>query len=107
MEAKLLKDLIEAAGYEACPYSGRSMTGYRYVSLKCLDANIAIIDLFEACMSQEMEEDALADEHIKSVSQVMEEFGELCDVLRYSAQYTNDLEIILYFKSVEWQDDNN
>ena len=106
MELKLLKALIEAAGYEAYPYSGRGMLGRQCVGLPCSDVNTAIADLFEACMSQDMEEDELADEHVKSVSQVMEEHSALCDALRSSAQDSMGFNRVLYFKSVEWQYDN-
>ena len=105
MELKLLKSLIEAAGYEAYSYSGRGMYGRQCVGLTCPDVNTAIADIFEACMGQDMEEDALADEYIKSVSQVMEEHGALCDALRSSAQDSMGFDRVLYFKSVEWQDE--
>ena len=107
MEMKLLKTLIEAAGYEAYSYSGRGMFGRQCVGLTCSDVNTAIADLFEACMGQDMEEDALADEHVKSVSQVMEEHSALCDALRSSAQDSMGLDKVLYFKSVEWQDEQS
>lgn len=107
MELKLLKALIEAAGYEAYSYSGRGMFGRMCVGLTCSDVNTAIADLFEACMSQDMEEDALADEHVKSVSQVMEEHSALCDALRSSASDSMGLDKVLYFKSVEWQDEQD
>ena len=48
MELKLLKALIEAAGYEVYPYRGRGMIGRMCVGLTCSDVNTAIADLFEA-----------------------------------------------------------
>ena len=107
MELKLLKSLIEAAGYEAYSYSGRGMFGRKCVGLTCPDVNTAIADLFEACMAQDMEDDEHADEHVKSVSQVMEEHGALCEVIRKSASDSMGLDKVLYFKFVEWQDEQN
>ena len=107
MELKLLKSLIEAAGYEAYSYSGRGMFGRKCVGLTCPDVNTAIADLFEACMAQDMEDDEHADEHVKSVSQVMEEHGALCKVIRKSASDSMGLDKVLYFKFVEWQDEQN
>ena len=107
METSVLVNLIQTAGYEAYSYSGRGMMGRQCVGLTCSDVNTAIADLFEACMSQDMEEDALADEHVKSVSQVMEEHSALCDALRSSAQDSMGMDKVLYFKSVEWQDEQD
>ena len=107
MELKLLKSLIEAAGYEAYSYSGRGMFGRECVGFTCPDVNTAIADLFEACMAQDMEDDEHADEHVKSVSQVMEEHGALCEVIRKSAYDSMGLDKVLYFKSVEWQDEQD
>ena len=46
MELKLLKALIEAAGYEAYSYSGRGMMGRQCLGLTRSDVNTSISDLF-------------------------------------------------------------
>ena len=107
MELKMLKALIEAAGYDAYSYSGRGMYGRKCVGLTCPDVNTAIADLFDACMSQDMEDDEHADEHIKSVSQVMEEHGALCEVIRHSRYDSMGMDKVLYFPRVGWQDEQN
>ena len=94
MKPKLLKALIEAAGYEAYAYSGRGMLGRQCVGLTCSDVNTAIADLFEAVFdaNEQEEYDARMSAH-----------SALCDALRSSAQDSMGFDRVLYFKSVEWQ----
>ena len=96
MEMKLLKTLIEAAGYEAYSYSGRGMFGRKCVGLTCSDVNTAIADLFEAVF------DGVGD-----YDECMEVHSALCDALRSSAQDSMGYDRVLYFKSVEWQDEQD
>ena len=95
MELKLLKSLIEAAGYEAYSYSGRGMFGRKCVGLTCPDVNTAIADLFEAVFDASGDHDECMDIHTA-----------LCEVIRKSASDSMGLDKVLYFKSVEWQDDD-
>ena len=103
MELKLLKALIEAAGYEAYPYSGRGMLGRQCVGLTCSDVNTAIADLFEAVFDVDVED--VADEQ-EEYDARMSAHSALCDALRSSTQDTMGYDRVLYFKSVEWQYDN-
>jgi hypothetical protein len=100
MEMKLLKALIEAAGYKAYPYSGRGMLGRQCVGLTCSDVNTAIADLFEAVFEADV-----ANEQ-EEYDARMSAHSALCDALRSSAQDSMGYDRVLYFKSVEWQDDN-
>ena len=103
MELKQLKALIEAAGYEAHPYSGRGMMGRQCVGLPCSDVNTAIADLFEAVFDADVED--VADEQ-EEYDARMSAHSALCDALRSSAQDSMGFNRVLYFKSVEWQYDN-
>lgn len=100
MELKLLKALIEAAGYEAYPYSGRGMLGRQCVSLTCSDVNTAIADLFEAVFDVDVEDVANEEEEYEARMSV---HSALCDALRSSAQDSMGYNRVLYFKSVGWQ----
>ena len=100
MELKLLKALIEAAGYEAYPYSGRGMLGRQCVSLTCSDVNTAIADLFEAVFDVDVEDVANEEEEYDARMSV---HSALCDALRSSAQDSMGYNRVLYFKSVGWQ----
>ena len=104
MELKLLKALIEAAGYEAYPYSGRGMLGRQCVSLTCSDVNTAIADLFEAVFDVDVEDVANEQEEYDARMSV---HSALCDALRSSAQDSMGYNRVLYFKSVEWQDEQD
>ena len=103
MELKLLKALIEAAGYEAYPYSGRGMLGRQCVSLTCSDVNTAIADLFEAVFDVDVEDVANEQEEYDARMSV---HSALCDALRSSAQDSMGYNRVLYFKSVGWQYDD-
>lgn len=103
MELKQLKALIEAAGYEAYPYSGRGMLGRQCVGLPCSDVNTAIADLFEAVFDADVEDVANEQEEYDAR---MSAHSALCDALRSSAQDSMGFNQVLYFKSVEWQYDN-
>lgn len=103
MELKLLKALIEAAGYEAYPYSGRGMLGRQCVGLPCSNVNTAIADLFEAVFDADVEDVANEQEEYDAR---MSAHSALCDALRSSAQDSMGFNQVLYFKSVEWQYDN-
>lgn len=96
METSMLVNLIQAAGYEAYSYSGRGMFGCQCVGLTCSDMNTAIADLFEAVFDVHGQEEyeVLMDVH-----------SALCDALRSSAQDSMGMDKVLYFKSVEWQDE--
>ena len=96
MELKLLKALIEAAGYEAYSYSGRGMFGRKCVGLTCPDVNTAIADLFEVVF------DASGD-----YDECMDILTALCEAIRKSASDSMGLDKVLYFKSVEWQDEQD
>ena len=102
MELKLLKALIEAAGYEAYPYRGRSMISRMCVGLTCPDVNTAIADLFEAVFDADVEDVANEQEEYDAR---MSAHSALCDALRSSAQDSMGFDRVLYFKSVEWQDE--
>lgn len=104
MELKLLKDLIEAAGYEAYSYSGRGMFGRMCVGLTCSDVNTAIADLFEAVFDADVEDVANEQEEYDAR---MSAHSALCDALRSSAQDSMGMDKVLYFKSVEWQDEQD
>ena len=82
MELKLLKALIEAAGYEAYPYSGRGMLGRQCVSLACSDVNTAIADLFEVVFDVDVEDVANEQEEYDARMSV---HSALCNALRSSA----------------------
>ena len=103
MELKLLKALIEAAGYEAYPYSGRGMLGRQCVGLTCSDVNTAIADLFEAVFDVDVEDVANEQEEYDARMSV---HSALCDALRSSAQDSMGYNRVLYFKSVGWQYDD-
>lgn len=104
MELKLLKTLIEAAGYEAYSYSGRGMFGRKCVGLTCPDVNTAIADLFEALITsddiRDVRESSLAD------ITLLDKVQDFCEAIRKSASDSMGLDKVLYFKSVEWQDDD-
>ena len=104
MELKLLKALIEAAGYEAYPYSGRGMMGRQCVGLPCSDVNTAIADLFEAVFDVDVED--VADEQ-EEYDARMSAHSALCEALRSSAQDSMGYSRVLYFKSVGWQYEQN
>ena len=104
MELKLLKALIEAAGYEAYPYSGRGMLGRQCVSLTCSDVNTAIADLFEAVFDVDVEDVANEEEEYDAR---MSAHNALCEVIRKSAQDSMGYNRVLYFKSVGWQYEQN
>ena len=104
MELKLLKALIEAAGYEAYPYSGRGMLGRQCVSLTCSDVNTAIADLFEAVFDVDVEDVANEEEEYEARMSV---HSALCEVIRKSAQDSMGYNRVLYFKSVGWQYEQN
>lgn len=104
MELKLLKALIEAAGYEAYSYSGRGMMGRQCVGLTCSDVNTAIADLFEAVFDADVED--VADEQ-EEYDARMSVHSALCEALRSSAQDSMGFDRVLYFKSVEWQNEQN
>ena len=104
MELKLLKALIEAAGYEAYPYSGRGMMGRQCVGLPCSDVNTAIADLFEAVFDVDVEDVANEQEEYDARMSV---YSALCDALRSSAQDSMGYNRVLYFKSVGWKYEQN
>ena len=104
MELKQLKALIEEAGYEAYPYSGRGMFGRKCVGLTCPDVNTAIADLFEAVFDCDVEDVANEEEEYDARMSV---HSALCDALRLSAQDSMGYDRVLYFKFVEWQDEQN
>lgn len=99
---KLLKALIEAAGYEAYSYSGRGMFGRKCVGLTCPDVNTAIADLFEAVFDADVEDVANEEEEYEAR---MSAHNALCEAIRKSAQDSMGFDRVLYFKSVEWQDE--
>jgi hypothetical protein len=94
METSVLVNLIQTAGYEAYSYSGRGMLGRKCVGLTCPDVNTAIADLFEAVFDASGDNDECMDIHTA-----------LCEVIRKSASDSMGLDKVLYFKSVEWQDE--
>ena len=100
MELKLLKALIEAAGYEPYSYSGRGMFGRKCVGLTCPDVNTAIADLFEAVFDADVEDVANEEEEYEAR---MSAHNALCEVIRKSASDSMGYDKVLYFKSVEWQ----
>lgn len=104
MEPKLLKALIEAAGYEPYSYSGRGMFGRKCVGLTCPDVNTAIADLFEAVFDADVEDVANEEEEYEAR---MSAHNALCDALRSSASDSMGLDRVLYFKSVGWQYEQN
>ena len=104
MELKLLKSLIEAAGYEAYSYSGRGMFGRKCVGLTCPDVNTAIADLFEAVFYADVEDVANEEEEYEAR---MSTHHALCKVIRKSASDSMGLDKVLYFKFVEWQDEQD
>ena len=104
MELKLLKALIEEAGYEAYPYSGRGMLGRQCVSLTCSDVNTAIADLFEAVFDVDVEDVANEEEEYEARMSV---HSALCEAIRKSAQDSMGYNRVLYFKSVGWQYEQN
>lgn len=95
METSMLVNLIQAAGYEAYSYSGRGMPGRQCVGLTCSDVNTAIADIFEAVL----------DVYGQEYEVLMDAHSALCDALRSSAQDSMGMDKVLYFKSVEWQDE--
>ena len=102
MEHKLLKAFIEAPGNDAYSYSGRGMMGRQCVGLTCSDVNTAIADLFEAVFDADVEDVANEQEEYDARMSV---YSALCDALRSSAQDSMGFDRVLYFKSVEWQDE--
>ena len=104
MGLKPLKALIEAAGYEAYPYSGRGMLGRQCVGLTRSDVNTAIADLFEAVFDADVEDVANEQEEYDARMSV---HSALCDALRSSAQDSMGYNRVLYFKSVGWQYEQN
>ena len=104
MELKLLKTLIEAAGYEAYSYSGRGMFGRKCVGFTCPDVNTAIADLFEAVFDADVEDAANEEEEYETRMSV---HNALCEAIRKSASDSMGLDKVLYFKSVEWQDEQD
>lgn len=102
MELKLLKALIEAAGYEAYSYSGRGTFGRKCVGLTCPDVNTAIADLFEAVFDADVEDVANEEEEYEAR---MSAHNALCEAIRSSTQDLMGFDRVLYFKSVEWQDE--
>lgn len=104
METSMLVNLIQAAGYEAYPYSGRGMLGRQCVGLTCSDVNTAIADLFEAVFDADVEDVANEQEEYDAR---MSAHSALCDALRSSAQDSKGFDRVLYFKSVEWQDEQS
>lgn len=104
MELKLLKSLIEAAGYEAYSYSGRGMFGRECVGFTCPDVNTAIADLFEAVFDADVEDVANEQEEYDAR---MSAHNALCEAIRKSASDSMGYDKVLYFKSVEWQDEQN
>ena len=104
METSMLVNLIQAAGYEAYSYSGRGMFGRKCVGLTCPDVNTAIADLFEAVFDADVEDVANEQEEYDAR---MSAHSALCDALRSSAQDSMGMDKVLYFKSVEWQDEQN
>ena len=103
MELKLLKALIEEAGYEAYSYSGRGMFGRKCVGLTCPDVNTAIADLFEAVFDADVEDVANEEEEYEAR---MSAHNALCEAIRKSASDSMGYDKVLYFKSVGWQDDD-
>lgn len=105
MELKLLKDLIEAAGYEAYSYSGRGMMGRQCVGLTCSDVNTAIADLVEKLVTTDDVRD-IRESNLVDIT-IHDKISEFCDALRSSAQDSMGYDRVLYFKSVEWQDEQD
>lgn len=102
MELKLLKTLIEAAGYEPYAYSGRGMYGRNCVGFTCPDVNTAIADLFEVMFEVNIEDVANEEEEYEAR---MSAHNVLCEAIRKSASDSMGFEVVLYFKSVEWKDE--
>ena len=103
MELKLLKALIEAAGYEAYSYSGRGMYGRQCVGLTCPDVNTAIADMVENLVTTDDVRDVRESDLVDIT--LLDKVQDFCEALRSSAQDSMGMDKVLYFKSVEWQDE--
>lgn len=104
MELKQLSALIEAAGYDPYSYSGRGMFGRKCVGITCPDVNTAIADLFEAVFEVDIED---VDNEEEEYEARMSAHNALCEAIRKSASDSMGLDKVLYFKSVEWQDEQD